>query len=364
MRLHREAVAALDAARQSEQRYARAARHDDLTGLPNRRLFGELLQRSMARGAARAGAALRRALHRPRRLQAGQRQPRPPRRRPVPGRHLRRASRRSCARATCCRASAATSSRCSSRTSRRPTRCASSPSGSSARWAIRSGCRDASSTRRPASASCSAARSTDGGRPAARRRHRDVSRQGGRPRRLPDLRPAHARLGGRAPDARDRAAPGGRAPRVHARLSADRRAAVVGDQRPRGVRALDAARRPRDRPADFIPVAEETGLIVPLTYSVLGDACRQAAAWQRMFGQPLGISVNISSRLFARSDFVDEVERARRGQRPAAGHAAPRDHREHAAQHRRTSCTQNFERLRRHAACRCTSTTSAPATRR
>jgi len=63
-------------------------------------------------------------------------------------------------------------------------------------------------------------------------------------------------------------------------------------------------------PADFIPVAEETGLIVPLTYWVLGDACGQAAAWQRMFGQPLGISVNISSRVFSRGDFVDEVERA------------------------------------------------------
>jgi diguanylate cyclase (GGDEF)-like protein len=63
-------------------------------------------------------------------------------------------------------------------------------------------------------------------------------------------------------------------------------------------------------PADFIPVAEETGLIVPLTYSVLGDACSQVASWQRTFGQPLGISVNISSRLFARADFVDEVARA------------------------------------------------------
>jgi diguanylate cyclase (GGDEF)-like protein len=50
-RLHREAMTALEAARQSEQRYARAARHDDLTGLPNRRLFSELLQRSIARAA-------------------------------------------------------------------------------------------------------------------------------------------------------------------------------------------------------------------------------------------------------------------------------------------------------------------------
>jgi len=80
-----------------------------------------------------------------------------------------------------------------------------------------------------------------------------------------------------------------------------------------GLEAFVRWTRPGGRvigPADFIPVAEETGLIVPLTYSVLGDACGQAAAWQRMFGQPLGISVNISSRLFARHDFVDEVERA------------------------------------------------------
>jgi diguanylate cyclase (GGDEF)-like protein len=80
-----------------------------------------------------------------------------------------------------------------------------------------------------------------------------------------------------------------------------------------GLEAFVRWTRPDGRvigPSDFIPVAEETGLIVPLTYSVLGDACSQAAAWQRMFGQPFGISVNISSRLFARADFVDEVERA------------------------------------------------------
>jgi diguanylate cyclase (GGDEF)-like protein len=80
-----------------------------------------------------------------------------------------------------------------------------------------------------------------------------------------------------------------------------------------GLEAFVRWTRPDGRvigPTDFIPVAEETGLIVPLSYSVLSDACGQAAVWQRMFGQPLGISVNISSRLFARTDFVDEVERA------------------------------------------------------
>jgi diguanylate cyclase (GGDEF)-like protein/PAS domain S-box-containing protein len=63
-------------------------------------------------------------------------------------------------------------------------------------------------------------------------------------------------------------------------------------------------------PADFITVAEETGLIVPLTYQVLRDACMHVAEWQRVFNRDLSVSVNISSRLFARLDFVDEVERA------------------------------------------------------
>ncbi len=63
-------------------------------------------------------------------------------------------------------------------------------------------------------------------------------------------------------------------------------------------------------PSEFIPVAEETGLIVPLTCFMLREACRQGAAWQRMFERPLGLSVNISSRLFGREDFVHQIERA------------------------------------------------------
>jgi diguanylate cyclase (GGDEF)-like protein/PAS domain S-box-containing protein len=63
-------------------------------------------------------------------------------------------------------------------------------------------------------------------------------------------------------------------------------------------------------PSEFLTVAEETGLIVPLTYQVLRESCRQVAAWQQMFGQPLHLSVNVSSKLFTRADFIDEVEAA------------------------------------------------------
>jgi diguanylate cyclase (GGDEF)-like protein/PAS domain S-box-containing protein len=63
-------------------------------------------------------------------------------------------------------------------------------------------------------------------------------------------------------------------------------------------------------PSEFIAVAEETGLVVPLTYQVLGQACRQVAAWQQTLGWPLDLSVNISSRLFARPEFIDRVEAA------------------------------------------------------
>jgi len=63
-------------------------------------------------------------------------------------------------------------------------------------------------------------------------------------------------------------------------------------------------------PSEFISVAEETGLIVPLTHQVLREACHQVAAWQQMFGHPLQLSVNVSSKLFTREDFIDDVEEA------------------------------------------------------
>ena len=63
-------------------------------------------------------------------------------------------------------------------------------------------------------------------------------------------------------------------------------------------------------PAEFIPVAEETGLISPLTSWVLKESCRQVAAWQQSFGRPLILTVNISAKLFDRPALVDEVRTA------------------------------------------------------
>jgi diguanylate cyclase (GGDEF)-like protein/PAS domain S-box-containing protein len=63
-------------------------------------------------------------------------------------------------------------------------------------------------------------------------------------------------------------------------------------------------------PVDFIPVAEESGLIVPIGEWVLHEACRQAVAWQAPGQPPLSVAVNISAVQFARGDLEDTVRRA------------------------------------------------------
>jgi diguanylate cyclase (GGDEF)-like protein/PAS domain S-box-containing protein len=63
-------------------------------------------------------------------------------------------------------------------------------------------------------------------------------------------------------------------------------------------------------PADFIPVAEESGVIVPLGDWVLREASAQLAEWKRAGLPPVRLSVNISARQLESPDFVDSVMRA------------------------------------------------------
>jgi EAL domain-containing protein (putative c-di-GMP-specific phosphodiesterase class I) len=59
-------------------------------------------------------------------------------------------------------------------------------------------------------------------------------------------------------------------------------------------------------PARFIPVAEATGLILPLSEWVLETACRQIAAWTRA-GTPLRVAVNFSAQQFRQRDLPAQV---------------------------------------------------------
>jgi diguanylate cyclase (GGDEF)-like protein len=62
-------------------------------------------------------------------------------------------------------------------------------------------------------------------------------------------------------------------------------------------------------PDEFIPLAEETGLIVPIGRWVLDEACRQAAAWKAE-GREIGICVNVSAFQLGREGFEADVRRA------------------------------------------------------
>ncbi|MBH2072061.1 MAG: EAL domain-containing protein [Burkholderiales bacterium] len=80
-----------------------------------------------------------------------------------------------------------------------------------------------------------------------------------------------------------------------------------------GVEALLRWRRPGYglvAPAEFVPVLEDTGLIVRVGAWVIQAACRQIAEWRDSEVGPVHVAVNVSSRQFAEGDLEGEVTRA------------------------------------------------------
>jgi diguanylate cyclase (GGDEF)-like protein len=80
-----------------------------------------------------------------------------------------------------------------------------------------------------------------------------------------------------------------------------------------GVEALLRWRHPEHgpvSPAEFIPIAEESGLIVQLGSWVLQQACAEVAGWQRAGGPALTLAVNMSARQLREPGFIDDVTRA------------------------------------------------------
>ncbi|UBF24677.1 EAL domain-containing protein [Kovacikia minuta CCNUW1] len=63
-------------------------------------------------------------------------------------------------------------------------------------------------------------------------------------------------------------------------------------------------------PVEFIPIAEETDLILPLSQWIIKAACHQLKGWQQQFPKepPLIVSVNFSGRQFSQSDLVEQIE--------------------------------------------------------
>jgi diguanylate cyclase (GGDEF)-like protein/PAS domain S-box-containing protein len=87
-----------------------------------------------------------------------------------------------------------------------------------------------------------------------------------------------------------------------------------------GVEALvrwDHPQRGRIPPLEFIPIAEENGLIEPIGRWVLEHACRQGAAWyaSRPDAMPISVAVNLSAAQFDSPTLVDSVTAALRGAR-------------------------------------------------
>lgn len=61
-------------------------------------------------------------------------------------------------------------------------------------------------------------------------------------------------------------------------------------------------------PGEFIPLAEETGLITEIGHWVLQESCRQVRQWQTEFQRPLTLSVNLSGKQFIQSNLIGQIK--------------------------------------------------------
>ena len=78
-----------------------------------------------------------------------------------------------------------------------------------------------------------------------------------------------------------------------------------------GFEALSRWQRPQGivMPGEFIAVADETGLILPMNQQLLRDGCLQLRAWHEKFtsGSPLKLSVNVTAKQFAQPDLASQI---------------------------------------------------------
>ena len=85
----------------------------------------------------------------------------------------------------------------------------------------------------------------------------------------------------------------------------------LGNKKLDGFEALARWQHPNQGlipPSDFIPLAEESGLIIDLDIAMCLKACIQISQWNRKYKTPISISINLSSKHFSRSDLVSRIE--------------------------------------------------------